>query len=198
MESMTANEMRSLIRILKEPAADYNARSLGMEEGITPMGALKILKKMGAKNLLRSKKYGKAVYYKPNLGEEYPEKFFEFLLRKEAEESAPRTKRWVREIRKLSGKAEAAILFGSVLGKGEYNDVDVLLVLSPGREKEVEKGIAEIDALSEKKVHAIWQTKEDLSANIAKRDKVVLSALKGGVVAFGYEKVIEAIRDGAC
>lgn len=195
MESMTANEMKSLMRILKEPAADYNARSLGMAEGITPMGALKILKKMGGKNLLVGKKYGKAIYYKPNLSEEYPEKFYEFLLRKEAEEASPRTRAWVREIRKLSGRAEAAIIFGSVLGKKEYNDVDVLFVLSQGQLKALKEEIAGIDSITDKKIHPIMQTKEDLVRNIRGGDKVVLSALKNGVVAFGYEKVIEAIRD---
>ena len=197
MESMTANEMRSLIRILKEPAADYNARSLGMEEGISHMGALKILKKMGGKRFVLSRKMGNAVYYRPNLSEEYPEKLFEFLLRKEAEESAPRTRMWVREARNLSGKAEAAIIFGSVLGKKEYNDVDILLVLSAEQNKGIDAAIADLNCINSKPIHPVKQTKDDLVRNIRNGDKVVLSALRSGVVAFGYGEIIEVLKDAA-
>jgi predicted nucleotidyltransferase len=197
MNSLTVNEIRSVIRILKEPAEDYNANTLSKDQGITSMGALKILKKMRGQNILNSKKLGNAVYYKPNLDDEYPENFFEFILRKEAEESPAKIKKWVRELRKLSGKAQAAILFGSVLEKDWYNDVDILLILRPGQVDEAEKGIEELNRINVKRIHALKQTRNDIIENIRKKDKTVLGALRNGIVLFGYKEVLGVIKDAS-
>ncbi len=197
MEALSLNEIRSSLKLLKEPLADYNANSLSKNQGITAMGALKILKRLEKQNLLRSKKMGKAVFYKPNLADDYPKRFFELLLEKQAEESSPRVKKWVRELRKLSDKAQAAIMFGSVLEKQDHGDVDVLLILEPSQNDVVEKALEELNQLNVKKIHAVKQTKEDLAQNIRKGDRVVLEALGKGIIPFGYEKIVEAIKDAA-
>jgi len=197
MEALTVNEMKSLLMLLKEPSEEYNARTLGKKQGITPMGALKILKKMGRQNILKPRKMGNAVYYEPNLGEEYPRKLFEFLLRKEAEEASPRVRRWVREARKLFGKSEAAILFGSVLEKEDHADVDLLLILTPAQGRKIDQEMEQLNSMSVKKIHAVKQTKKDLVENVRKKDPVVLNALSGGIIAYGYEKIVEAIADAS-
>ena len=46
--------------------------------------------------------------------------------------------------------------------------------------------------MNDKKVHPIYQTKEDLRKNIAKPDKVVLNALKG-LVVLGQDTFIEVL-----
>lgn len=198
MDSLSPGEMDVLLRIVKEPHADHSASSLGKAVGLSSMGALKILKRLEKKSILRSRTVGRSVLYAPNLDEEYPTRLFSFLLCKEAEESHPKVKRWVRETRKLSGAAEAAILFGSVLKGGEYNDIDILLVIKPSRNALTDALIEEMDKVNVKKMHVIRQTEKDLARNIRTGDKVVMGALRDGIAVFGYEKLIGAIRNGTC
>ncbi|MDD5086948.1 MAG: hypothetical protein PHV16_04310, partial [Candidatus Nanoarchaeia archaeon] len=127
--------MEALMLLLKDFNSDYNANNLSKEIGITSMGALKIVKKMEKQKLLKAKQMGKAVFYKPDLGNKYTEGFLKFLLQKKAEEANPRVKRWITELRRLQGDAEMGILFGSVLHKEKYNDVDFLIVMKESQNK---------------------------------------------------------------
>jgi len=195
MEIITGNEMETMLLLLKDFDADYNANNLSKKLGITPMGALKILKKMEKQKLLNAKQMGKAVFYKPDLNSSYTRTFLEFLLQKKAEETKSRVKRWVKELRKLQNNAEIGILFGSVLEKESYNDVDLLIVLKQSQNSKINLLINEISRINIKKIHVIKQTKEDLKQNIKKGDKVVLNTIKNGMVFFGYEKIIKVIQD---
>jgi len=198
MEIITGNEMETLLLLLKDFDADYNANNLSKKLGITPMGALKILKKMERQKLLNAKQMGKAVFYKPDLDSNYTKtflEFLEFLLQKKAEETKSRVKRWVKELRTLQNNAEIGILFGSVLEKESYNDVDLLIVLKQSQNSKINLLINEIRRINIKRIHVIKQTKEDLKQNIKKGDKVVLNAIKNGMVFFGYEKIIKVIQD---
>ena len=88
---------------------------------------------MEKQKLLKSKQMGKAVFYKPDLNNNYTQAFLKFLLQKKAEDANPRVKRWIAELRRLQGDAEMGILFGSVLYKENYNDVDLLIVIKNPR-----------------------------------------------------------------
>ncbi len=195
MEIITENEMEAILLLLKDFDADYNANNLSKKLGITPMGALKILKKMEKQKLLNAKQMGKAMFYKPNLNSNYTRNFLKFLLQKKAEETKPGVKRWVKELRKLQDNAEIGILFGSVLEKESYNDVDLLIVLKQSQNSKINILINEISRINIKKIHVIKQTKEDVKQNIKKGDKVVLNAIKNGIVLFGYEKILKVIQD---
>ena len=53
-----------------------------------------------------------------------------------------------------------------------------------------------IDSLiSRKKLHPIKQTRDDLRKNILKRDKVIIDAIKNGIVLHGHEKIIGMIKN---
>lgn len=193
MKDITRNEMFVVLKIFKTPEKEFNANSISKEIGITPMGALKILKRLGKEGILVSKVRGKAIFYKPNLGNGYAKEYVKFILRRECEHSSPYVKRWVQEVRKLKN-ADAAILFGSLLRKGaEANDIDVLIVTSQDRFEKLKDEIRELNKINEKGIHPVYQSPEDLQGNIKKHDKVVLNALKG-VVVFGEEKLIELMK----
>lgn len=195
MEPLSAKEMEILLLLLKDCSGGYNANSISKRIDITPMGALKILKKLEKQGLLKSTKMGKAVFYRPVFENEYAEDLYAFILHKEAVESKPRVRMWVAETRKLRTNADAAIVFGSVLKDDEYGDVDLLLVLQPEKAAQLEADLEELNRINIKKVHAIKQTKEDLIRNIEVGDKRVLEALRKGVVAFGYKSVLEVLKD---
>lgn len=193
MKTITNNEMKAMLTLFKDFSVSYNANSLSKRINLTPMGALKILKSLEKQNVLKSKKMGKAVFYKPNFDNDHTKTYLKFLLQKESEQPIPRIKRWVKELGRLQSTAEIGILFGSVLKTDDYKDVDLLLVLKQSQNKEVNRLIAEINRINVKKVHVVKQLKDDLKKNLEKKDKILLDIIKNGVVLFGYTQIIEVI-----
>lgn len=179
--------------IFKSPEKEFNANSISKELGITPMGALKILKRLEKESILAAKAAGRATFYRINSSSDYARDYVRFILKREAEHSSPYVRRWVSEARKLKN-ADIAIIFGSVLKKeGRANDVDVLLATSQERFGKLKEEIMELNKINEKEMHAVYQSLKDLEDNILRRDKVALNALKG-IVAFGEEKLIGLVR----
>lgn len=195
IEGMDKNQMQALLILFKDVDADYNARSLSSKLGITPMGSLKILKKLEKQDLLASRRMGKAVFYKPNLENDYTRACIRFLLQKEAHDAPPRIKRWVNELRKLDGIADIGILFGSIIHKEKHRDVDVLLILKPAKTKKTNRCVAHLNRVGIKRIHAVKQTKEDFLKNLRKKERIILSAVRDSVVLFGYDEFVELIRN---
>ena len=194
MRDITSNEMMFVLNILKSPAMEYNSNSMAKVLGISRMGALKIAKKLEKEGIIILKELGKARFYKLNIDSDYVREYLKFLLKREAEQAHPYVKVWIEDIRKIKS-ADAAILFGSVLRKyKEARDIDVLLIIEPKKYKKVQKEIKEIDKLNTKKIHPMYQTKEDIIRNLKKGDKPLISAMKG-IVAFGEDIIIDAIID---
>jgi DNA-binding Lrp family transcriptional regulator len=197
MKGITKNEMKVLLTILKDYSRDYNANNLSRHVGLTPMGALKILKKLEEERILTSRQAGKAVFYRPDYSSAYARKYLAFLLHKEAEEAPARIRRWVNDLKRLDGHAEIGVIFGSVLSKDNYGDVDLLLVLEQPQNESANSRLSELNKVNVKKIHAVKQTENDLRENLKKRDAVILNAVETGVVAFGHEKLVELIGDAA-
>lgn len=193
MREMTRNEMLIALEIFKSPEKEFNANSISKVVGITPMGALKILKRLGKEGVLASKATGRAIFYRINFDSDYARDYVKFVLKREAAHSSPYIRRWIHEVGKLKN-ADIAILFGSVLNKESgANDIDVLMVTSQNRFEKLKEEIAELNKINEKSMHAVYQSPKDLQNNISKRDNVVLSALKG-IVAFGEGRLIELVK----
>ena len=193
MKSITSNEINFVLQILKNPKQDYNANSISKELGISSMGALKIAKNLEKENIIVSRKLGKAVFYSINYKSEYSIQYIHFILKKQAEQSHPYVKRWISEIKKIKN-SDIAILFGSVFSKHDKaNDIDVLFVASQKNFSELKKEIENINRLNDKKIHPIYQSKQDLIENINKEDKVILNAIKG-IVVFGEDIFLDSVK----
>jgi len=189
MRNITNNEMNFILMIFKNPEIEYNANSIAKQIGISSMGALKIAKKLEKENILVSKKLGKAKFYKINFNNDYVKQYIKFLLKREAEQISPYIKVWIKEIKKIKN-ADIAILFGSVLQKQKQaNDIDVLLITNQKKFSKLKKELKDINIINIKKLHPVYQTKQDLKRNIKKEDKPLLNSLKG-IVVFGEDKLI--------
>lgn len=193
MEKITNNEMLFVLSIFKSPEIEYNANSIAKHIGISSMGALKIAKRLEKENILISRELGKARFYKLNFNSDYVKQYIKFLLKRESEQAPVYIKRWITELRKIKG-ADSAILFGSVLKKHEEaKDIDVLLITDKKTFPKLKKEVNEINLISIKKLHPIYQTGEDLKENIKKHDKPILDAIKG-IVVFGEDKIISLLE----
>ncbi len=188
----TKNEMRVILNILKSPEKEYNANNLSKVIEITPMGVLKILKRLEKEEILVSRKIGNASIYKINFKNEFALEYITFLLKKEAEQSPPYIKRWIYELKKMN-ESEIILIFGSVLKiKEKAKDIDVLFVVKQNNFNILKKKIEQLNKINEKKIHPIYQTFDDFKKNIIKQDKVILSAIKG--VVLGDKKFIHLIQ----
>jgi predicted nucleotidyltransferase len=190
MKEITKYEMQIMIRLFKDIGVWYNANNLSKEIGISSMGALKILKRLNDQDILNHKEEGRRKYYYLNYNNQFTIDFIEFLLKKEAKDSLPRIRRWITEIKNID--VDIAIIFGSVLRTVTHKDIDVMLVYK--QNKKIDNIITEKNKLNVKRIHPIKQTISDLKNNIKKRDKLVLNAVKFGVVAKGQKKLIEVIK----
>ena len=193
MRDITNNEMAFVLTIFKSPDMQYNASSLGQFMGISRMGALKIAKRLENERIISSKLLGKAKFYRLNMESDYVRQYIIFLLKREAEQANPHVKAWISEIRKIKS-ADAAVLFGSVLKKfKEAKDIDVMIIIDQKRFKKLEKEIKEIDELNVKRIHPLYQTKEDFIKNIKNEDKPLLDSIKG-IYAFGEDLIMELLQ----
>ena len=189
MKDITTAEMEIVLCLVKSPEIDYNANNLAKVVGITSMGALKILKRLAAESVLKSKNVGKATIYSLNFKNPYARSYVQLMLSREALFALPLVKRWVTELKRIQN-ATIAILFGSVLEKQSPHDIDVLLITDQSHFSKLEQEIKELNAINVKKIHPLYQTEKDMIINIQKRDKPLLNAIKG-VIIFGEEKFLE-------
>jgi len=186
------NEMLFVLSILKNPEKEFNANNIAKEINISPMGALKIARKLEKERILSSKSIGRAKIYAIDFNE-YAEQYIKFLLKKEIEQSSPYIKMWVGELKKIKN-SEAIILFGSVLKKEKQaGDIDILVLVDKKRFDKVKKEIESINQLNEKKIHPVYQTEEDFEKNLKQKDKIVLNALKG-LYVFGEDRIIKVLK----
>lgn len=178
MKNGQNNEMLFVSSILKNPKEEYNANSLAKPMKISAMGSLKIARKLEKENIIKSRKVGRANIYKINFND-YSKQYINLLLKKEINDSNPYARRWVRDLQKVKS-ANSVILFGSVLTKGEgANDIDILVIVNEDNLKKVKKEIESINSINDKKIHPVYQTKQDLAKHIKEDNKVILNALRG-------------------
>lgn len=193
MKQITKAEMNVLLAIAKSPEIDYNANSMAKAVGITPMGALKILKRLEKESILKSKKIGRIAIYRINIEEQYALNYVSLLLSREALHSMPNIRRWINEIKKIKN-ADIAILYGSLLKNESPNDIDVLFVTDKSRFAKLEKEIRAINKINVKKIHPLYQTFADIVDNIKTRHKPLLNAIKG-IVVIGEYKFLEVYNE---
>ncbi len=188
MRSLTEKEKEIVLVLAKDFTTLYNARSLSKHVGMSARGTLKALKVLEKFEFVSGLRVGKAIVY-TLVFTEHVRKLLPLLL---FEEAQTRALRWVREFEDF--KAEAIVLFGSVLrGKGN-NDVDVLLLVDSKNHAIVSEQVKEKNTILIKPVHPVWQTRTDLEKNLKKPDKVVIEILKTGVVLKGQEIIAEVLE----
>lgn len=193
MVSLTPKENEVLLTLFKDFSKNYNANSLSKQVGITSRGALKILKNLQKQNLLVSKKFGKAVFYKINLGDYYTFRTIETLLIYDARENVSR---WLSEFKELFKEVEIVIIFGSIVREPKKaNDLDVLLVFKQKKMKPVKHFINEKNKILLKPIHPVIQSPNDIKNNLKKKDPIILNALRRGYVLHGYDKLIEVVKN---
>jgi len=96
------------------------------------------------------------------------------------------------EIEKFD-KAEIIILFGSILNKKDFNDVDVLFVTN--KIKEVNIFCSEISKIRTKPINPLIMKFDDIIKNIKNKNNIILEIINNGVIIRGEERYMEALKN---
>ena len=189
---LTDNEKKVLRLLAVAFDKDYSINNIAKECGLSPNGALKILKKFKEEGIFKAKKIANIISYRLDFENEKTDSILELALTSKIE---GRVKYRSEDLKELKDIIKSCILFGSYISlKKEPADLDVLFVLDKANFKEYKKRLAGIKDIIPVKIQDILQTEEDLKKNILKKDPVVLDILRKGIVLWGQKTIAKVIK----
>ena len=190
MVFLTNLEQETLLKLFKEPYEEYNSNNLAISVGKSRIGVSKALNSLEKNNLVTGKILGKAKFYKINYNDEYARKTIELLLMDESKKYP----KWKDEFKEFQVKI--LVIFGSIIkNEKEAQDIDILIVYNEKDNEQINKIIKEKNSILTKKIHPIKQTYEDIKNNILKKDKILINAIKDGIVIKGQEKIVRLMQN---
>ncbi len=191
---ITNNERRILRFLLAHFNSDYSINEIAKKCDLAPNGAYEILKKFEEKEILSPKKIANSKSYKINFNSRETNKLLELALIPDYRES--KIKYRYNDLKPLENMTNLCILFGSYITKKEKpNDIDILFVIKKGDYKKYSETLEKVKRILPLKLHDVIQTKEDLTKNIKKEEKLIIEAISEGIVLWGHEFLIEVIKN---
>lgn len=98
--------------------------------------------------------------------------------------------------KKFQKIALCAIMFGSyILNKKKPHDIDVLFILEKEKYDLYRETLKKVQEITPIKIHDVVQTKEDVRNNLKQEDAIIKEAISRGIVLWGFNELIEVIRD---
>lgn len=189
-ENNESRIMRFLLRNHAKPG--FNINTIAKTLQISVGSAFKILKDMEQKGITSVERLGNACFYSLNLANEEAAKTCELLLLEEKRNLTGYARLYAEDIQKFY-KAELIVLFGSVLRKKEFNDVDVLFVT--GEAREVSQFCLEISKARTKPVIPLILKNEDAIRELREGKEVMQTIIKEGIVLRGESVFVEIIKN---
>ena len=170
----------------------YNINQIAKLNKISVGSAFKILKELEKDKIILKKEISNASHYKLNLDNIETIKLCELLLLAEKRNLKKYAKLYAEDIIKFKD-AEMIILFGSVLKKKDFNDVDVLFLTN--KTKKVTDFCLEISKVRTKPVVPLIMKKEDLIKAIKQEKEAILGMIKEGIILRGESKFVEIVKN---
>ena len=186
--NLTKNTKKIIEYLLKNiDKIGFNVNQLAKNLKISVGSSHKILKVLKKENMVQVIDLKSSIYYKLNLNNPDIIDICKLILRENKRKLSSIAKTYAEEIEKFD--ADILILFGSILGKKEFNDVDVLFVTD--KVKDVNKFCNKI--LKTKPVNPLIMPFKDFIKN--KKTKIVLEIINKGVVLKGEGKYLGALNE---
>lgn len=186
----TAKIVRFLLRNIE--GYGYNINQIAKYLGISVGSSFKILKDLEKDKIVASQIIGNALNYKLNLDNPEAVKLCELLLLEEKRLLSGYAKLYSEALQGFE-KAELIVLFGSVLARKDFKDVDVLFVAN--KSKEVTDFCLELSKVRTKPVVPLVLKKEDLVRELRNKSESVLSLIKEGVILRGGSVFVDVIKN---
>ncbi len=186
----TAKLIRFLLRDIEKTG--YNINQIAKFLKISVGSSFKILKDLEKNKIVNAQTIGNAVYYTLNLDNLETIKLCELLLLEEKRHLTGYAKLYSESVQHF-GKAELILLFGSILTKKEFNDVDVLFVTN--KSKEATDFCLELSKIRTRPIVPLILKKEDLIKELKNRKEAILSLIKEGIILTGESIFVEVIKN---
>ncbi len=170
----------------------YNINRISKLNEISVGSAFKILKELEKNKIVSKTEISNASHYRLNLNNHETIKLCEFLLLVEKRSLKGYAKIYSDEIVKFK-QAKVIILFGSVLKRKNFNDVDALFVTN--QVKKVNDFCIDISKVRTKPVVPLILKKDDLIKQIRQKKEPILDIIKNGIVLEGESVFIEVIKN---
>jgi len=168
----------------------FNVNQLSKNVKISVGSAHKILHELKKEDMVITTDLKSSIYYKLNLNNPDTADICKLILRKDKRNLHSYIKIYSEEIEKFK-EAEIIILFGSILNKKDFNDVDVLFITN--KIKEVNLFCGETSKIRTKPINPLIMKFDDFIKNI--KNKVVSEIINKGIVIKGEDKYIEALKN---
>lgn len=196
MVEVTEKGKMALKLIFTDFFTNYNSYSIKGKIGISNAGSLKLLRNLNEKNLLVSEKLGNAIFYKPNLKNEYLIKLLELIFLDNSNLSAF-VKGWIEDLKSFIPSAKAILLFGSILKKGKIaKDVDVCFILEkPEDYSKLQAKVSDINKKNRLKIHPLYLTEKEFERKLKEKDKPLVEIVKSCIVVHGQELFVEVLKN---
>ncbi len=193
MISLTKNEARVINFLIRNFTEKYSINQLTRELDLSPMGGYKILKRLEAQEILVPEKMGNSVFYSIDLNNEIAIKVSELILSQKKEN--PDLEVLVENLDGLKDISYSLIVFGSFIeNPKEANDIDILVLSDSSNYRKLKKKIEEINSISAKEIHPVFQTEKDLEQNLREKDQVILDIIRKGFILWGSRYIVKAIK----
>jgi predicted transcriptional regulator len=170
----------------------FNVNQLARNVNISVGSAHKILHELKKEKVMITTDMKSSIYYRLNFNNPDTIDTCKLILRGIKRNLSSYIKVYSDEIEKFE-QAEVIILFGSILIKKEFNDVDVLFVTN--KVKETSIFCNEISKIRTKPINPLIMRFDDLVDGIIKENKVILDILNKGIVIKGEDRYMEALKD---
>lgn len=196
MAGISENGKIALKIIFTDYLTRYNSYNIKDKIGISDVGSLKLLRSLSERGFLVSEKIGNAIFYKPNLRNDYLLKLLELIFLDYSNLSSF-VKGWIYDLQIFKNMAKAVLLFGSILKKGkDAKDVDVCFILKhPDDYSEVQIKVSQLNSKSRLKIHPLYLTEKEFKKKLMEKDKPLLDIVKSCVVVHGHELFVEVLKN---
>lgn len=189
---MIPKNKKEIIEYLLRNPGLMNINQLSKRLNISVGSVFKILKEFEKKEIVNVKHLGNANYYSLNLKNPEAEKICELIFIEERRRLRGYAKIYAEEIQKFK-EAKLIILFGSVLEKEKFNDVDVLFVTN--KVNEVNEFCLEISKTKTKPVSSLILEKKDLIKELNNKKDSILEIIEKGVILKGDKTFLEIMKN---
>lgn len=196
MVEVTENGKMALKLIFADFLTSYNSYNIKGKIGLSNAGSLKLLRNLSEKGFLNGEKMGNAIFYKPNLKNEYLLKLLELIFLDHSNLSSF-VKGWIYDLRTFNPFTNGIFLFGSILKKGKAaRDVDVCFILkSAGDYSKLHAKVNEMNKKNRLKIHPLYLTAKDFEEKLKEKDRPLLEMVKSCAVAHGQELFVEVLKN---
>ncbi len=194
---LTLNETKLLSYLFRHHKEQSSINGLAKKTGMTPKGAYKVLKKLEHDDIVVKKTIANADIYHLNFQSSKTEDIIKYALKSD---SLPNSyiKVLQKDVEPLQEFADAIIIFGSIMTKGlQAQDIDMLIIIDKKNLNFIQSKIKDIESILPKKIHAVFQTKEDMQKNLQKQDPIVTAAIQKGFILWGYDVLYTLIKNDA-